>query len=158
MQRIRVLIVIVLVIAAGACQKKDRAGSQDSADSSGVDARPGMMAVPGDTLGRGPWRWVFTVTPTERIVCPVPERYALEFLPDSTVRVILDCNRGSGPYHADGKSVRIGPIATTRMMCPPGTIDTVFAKELDTARGWFMQGDTLMFDLAADSGTMRFVR
>jgi heat shock protein HslJ len=158
MTRFRVLIVMALVIAASACQKKDREGSDHAADSLRVDARPGMLAVPGDTIARGPWRWVFTVTPAERIVCPIPERYALEFLPDSTVRVILDCNRGSGPYHADGKTLRIGPIATTRMMCPEGTIDTVFAKELDAARGWFMQGDTLMLDLFADSGTMRFVR
>lgn len=157
MKHLRVLIVIALVIAASACQKKN-AESGDGADSSGVAARPGMMAVPGDTLGRGPWRWVFTVTPVARVVCPVPERYALEFLPDSTARVILDCNRGSGSYHVDGKSFRIGPIASTRMMCPPGTIDTEFAKELDAARGWFMQGDTLMLDLFADSGTMRFVR
>jgi heat shock protein HslJ len=152
------LLVIALLAMTGACAKKEGGESRSNQDTTAVAARPGMMPVPGDSLGPGPWQWVFTVTPVERIVCPVPERYMLEFFPDSTVRVILDCNRGSGPYHVDGKSFRIGPIATTRMMCPSGSLDTVFAKELDAARNWFMHGDTLMLDLFADSGTMHFVR
>ncbi|HET6462616.1 MAG TPA: META domain-containing protein [Candidatus Krumholzibacteria bacterium] len=111
-----------------------------------------------DSIGRGPWRWIATQTPVKRITCVDPDMYALTFLPDGTARIIMDCNRGSGSYHLDGKSIRIGPVATTRMMCPPGSMDTIFGQEIDAARTWFMQGDTLMLDLMADSGTMRFVR
>jgi len=37
-------------------------------------------------------------------------------------------------------------------------MDAVFGNSIGAARSWFMQSDTLMLDLMADSGTMRFVR
>jgi heat shock protein HslJ len=150
------LIVIAVVVMSAGCSKKNEQ-SQPRTETSDVDARPGMIPVP-DSLAPGPWRWIATVTPVERIAPPAPENYTLEFLADSTLSAQLDCNRGSGQYHVDGKSIRIGPLAATRMACPPGSLDSVFAQELDAARNWFMQGDTLMLDLLADSGTMRFVR
>ena len=150
--------VLVLMTVMAACEKKDSGETHATADTTAADVSPGMLPVSGDSLARGPWRWIATVTPVERITAPDPGRYTLEFLPDSLLAAQLDCNRGSGAYHLDGKSIRIGPLATTRMMCPPGSLDTKFAQQLDAARVWFMQGDTLMLDLFADSGTMRFVR
>jgi len=146
--------VAAVILAAGCARKSpdaNRAATQ-SADTAAV-----ATAVT-DSIGRGPWKWVATVTPVKRIACTNPDVYTLTFLPDSTVRMVIDCNRGSGSYHIDGKSIRIGPVATTRMMCPPGSMDTVFGQEIDAARVWFTQSDTLMLDLLADSGTMRFVR
>ena len=153
----RILIVFGVLVLSSNCAKKSE-DTQAKQETNEFDARPGMIPVPGDSLARGPWRWIATVTPVERITCTNPDNYTLEFLPDSTVRAQFDCNRGSGAYHLDGKSIRIGPLAATRMMCPPGSMDSEFGKELDGVRNWFMQGDTLMFDLLADSGTMRFVR
>jgi len=157
MKEIGVFLLLALWILAAGCEKK---GGESAAENHAgeVDARPGMIPVPGETLARGPWRWVATVTPVERIAPPNPENYTIEFLPDSTARVMLDCNQGNGRYHVDGKSLTIGPIAATRMMCPPGTMDAEFGKQLDGVRNWFMQGDTLMMDIFADSGTMRFVQ
>jgi heat shock protein HslJ len=56
----------------------------------------------------------------------------------------------------DGKSILIGPLATTRMMCPDGSLDAKFAQQLEAARTIFFRGDTLFMDLFADSGTMKF--
>lgn len=153
-------VIVLFALAMGCGKKADHSGANSNlADSSGSVAQDTSRALaPGDTLGRGPWRWIATVTPVARIASPNPDVYTLEFLPDNTVRALLDCNRGSGRYNLDGKSIRIGPLAATRMMCPPGSMDSVFGKELDAARIWFMQGDTLMLDLFADSGTMRLVR
>lgn len=153
-----VLFVLAVAAALGACTKKSEA-PRETADSTGVDARPGMIPVPSDsTIAPGTWRWVGTVTPVERIVPPSPDNYTLEFMPDGRVDAKLDCNGGSGGYRIDGKSIRFGPLATTKMMCPPGSMDVKFAQQIDAARIWFMHGDTLMIDLYADSGTMRLVR
>ncbi|HET6350320.1 MAG TPA: META domain-containing protein [Candidatus Krumholzibacteria bacterium] len=162
MKRTHAWVAVVLMVLAPGCQKKSEqaanSGATEDSTQQEVSARPGMLAVPGDSLARGPWYWLGTVTPVERIVPPSPDTYTLEFLPDSTLRALLDCNRGSGNYHVSGKRIRIGPIAATRMMCPPGSLDAEFGKQLDAARAWFMQGDTLMMDLFADGGTMHFVR
>ena len=154
MKNTRVLVWLAAVlIAAGCAKKKQNADTGAAADTTQIGT-----AAPADSADRGPWRWIATVTPTGRVACNNPDMYTLTFLPDSTVRVLIDCNRGSGRYHVDGKSIRIGPVATTRMMCPPGSMDATFGKQIDAARGWFLQADTLMLDLMADSGTMRFVR
>jgi len=149
------------LLLVASCGKSDRARTEHAGrgDSSiAVSPVPAHKSATGDTIGRGPWRWIATVTPVERIACSNPDVYTLTFLPDSTVRLLIDCNRGSGNYHIDGKSIRIGPVATTRMMCPPGSMDSVFGRQIDAARVWFMRGDTLMLDLMADSGTMCFTR
>jgi len=151
-----IVVFVVLGLVALGCQRKSGAPPADTSAGK-VVARPGMLPVPGPSLPRGPWRWIATVTPAGRIACPNPELYSLEFLPDSTVRAAVDCNRGSGHYHVAGRSLRIGPVATTRMVCLPGTKGEEFGKEIDGVRTWFTSGDTLMLDLTADSGTMRFV-
>jgi len=154
MKNMRVLVWLAAVLIAAGCAKK----KQNADSGATADTTQNATAAPADSAERGPWRWIATVTPTERIVCNNPDMYTLTFLPDSTVRVLIDCNRGSGRYQVDGKSIRIGPVATTRMMCPPGSMDATFGKQIDAARGWFLEADTLMLDLMADSGTMRFVR
>jgi heat shock protein HslJ len=152
----RVLVWMAAVLLTAGCAKKNSPADHVAVRDS---SRTAVAApAPGDTLGRGPWRWVATQTPVELVVCKNPDMYTVEFLPDSTVRALLDCNRGSGRYHVAGhQQLQIGPLAATRMMCPPGTMDATFAQELGGVRSWFMQADTLMLDLTADSGTMRLI-
>jgi para-nitrobenzyl esterase len=149
---------LLWVLLVAACAKKETPETRTAADSPAVDARPGMLPVPGEGPAGGPWHWVGSVTTAERIDSPDPARYTIEFASDTLLAAQIDCNRGSGSYHRDGGSIRIGPLATTRMMCPPGSKDTVFAQHLDASRAWSMQGDTLVLDLVDDSGKMRFVR
>ena len=149
----------LLVALASGCQKKSGDGAQSAHDAdSAAAAANAPLAAEADTLASGPWAWVATQTPVERIAPSNPENYTVAFMADSAVAVQADCNRGHGSARVEGQSIRFGAIATTRMMCPPGSLDTVFLQELDAARHWFMNGDTLMVDLFADSGTMRFVR
>jgi len=102
------------------------------------------------------WKWAGTQTPVERIVPDDPTQYTLEFLPDTTVVAQIDCNRGNGKYKLDGQAIAIGPLATTRMACPPGSLDGKFSQHLEAARHIFFGGDTLFMGLFADSGTMKF--
>lgn len=135
--------------AVASCQKKgDRAQQQSPVPQQSAITNPVGFV----------WKWEGTQTPVERIVPDDPTRYTLEFLPDTTVTAQIDCNRGHGKYTLDGPAITIGPLATTRMACPPGSLDTVFGKQLDAARIMFFRGDTLYLDLYADSGTMQFTQ
>ena len=87
-----------------------------------------------------------------------PSNYTLEFQTAETVLVKADCNTGSGSYKVEGSSITFGPMAMTRMMCPPGSLDTKFLQGLGAARIYRVALDHMMFDLAADSGTMLFAR
>jgi heat shock protein HslJ len=157
------LSIIGLVVVTAACQRKQGAesgagtGTADNAAQS-ADAPAASPMGAADTLGTGPWGWVATQTPVEWIASPDPARYTVSFAADSAVSVRADCNRGHGSYHVDGSAIHFGPLATTRMMCPPGSKDGVFLQQLEAARHWFTREDTLMMDLLADSGTMRFVK
>jgi len=144
--------VAVLAVAglATGCGKKE--SSEPAETAGGPPASEVVITSPVGFV----WQWEGTQTPVERITPARPSDYTLEFMPDTTVVAKIDCNRGHGKYRMEGKSILIGPLATTRMACPPGSLDAQFAQQLDAARVIFFRGDTLYLDLFADSGTMRF--
>jgi heat shock protein HslJ len=145
MKTFRLLIWMAALVTMVACATKERNVGRDT------------TAAPGDTLARGPWQWIGSAGSAGFTRCQNPERYTLTFLPDSTVRLLIDCNNGGGPYHTDGHRIGLGPFATTRMMCPPGSLDSMFAAQLQTADTWRMNADTLELNLPAEI-RMQFLR
>ena len=101
------------------------------------------------------WKWEGTQTPVESVTPKVAANYTLEFL-IGKVNVKADCNTGSGTYTVSGSSITFGPMAMTRMMCQPDSLDTKFLQQLGSARTFRVEGDKLMMDLVADGGTMQF--
>jgi heat shock protein HslJ len=87
-----------------------------------------------------------------------PENYTAEFLPDGSLVVRADCNRGRGQFSTtDDRQLEISPIATTMAACPEGSIGSDFVQALGNAGGYFFQDGNLFIDLVFDSGTMQFV-
>ncbi len=123
-----------------------------------VPADKGAARVRTAEAAAGLWHWEATVTPVERIGTANPERYTLELQPGGVVLVRADCNRGRGSYEIGEGRIRFNPIATTRMACPPGSLDSRYLKDLQRATIFFVAGGKLFLDLPADSGTMRFAR
>lgn len=102
------------------------------------------------------WEWEAFVSPAEQIVVPAPERYPLELTPDGKVRVRFDCNRGGGSYQiADGK-LSFGPLMSTRMACPPGSLGDRYGRELGRVAAFFLESGKLYLELPGDSDTLRF--
>ncbi|HEX6791360.1 MAG TPA: META domain-containing protein [Candidatus Krumholzibacteria bacterium] len=160
MKRACVWLMAILVVASASCAKKNggQAEHNAGADSTGgVAASPGMAPVPQDSIPRGPWKWLGTVGPADTTRCPDPSQYTITFLPDSTARLLLFCNRGSGKYNLAGRSIHVGPIAMTRMACPPPTVDAEFGQQVESADTWTVSGDTLRLEING-FGTMHFMR
>jgi heat shock protein HslJ len=151
-QAARIATVLVVVGLAAGCGKKE---GSEPAETAGSTEQPASQVEITSPVGFV-WKWEGTQTPVERIIPPNPADYTLEFLPDTTVTAQIDCNRGHGKYRLEGKSILIGPLATTRMACPPGSLDGKFLQHLEAARSIFFRGDSLFMDLFADSGTMKF--
>jgi heat shock protein HslJ len=110
------------------------------------------------TLTGVTWMWAYTITPVDVFTPSDPASYTLELGADGRAVIRADCNRGNGAYTLNGSELRFGPMAMTQAMCAPGSLDTRFAQQLAGSAHTFWHGDTLMIDLAMDSGTMRFVR
>ena len=106
----------------------------------------------------GVWHWEATVTPVEQIGTANSARYTLELQPGGLALVRADCNRGRGSYEIGDDRITFGPIVTTRMACPPGSLDGRYLKDLQRATIFFVEGGKLFLDLPMDSGTMRFAR
>jgi heat shock protein HslJ len=123
-----------------------------------VNAPPPPLAAPGDALLTNTvWTWQGTQFPNGARIAPdAPERYTLVFQPGGMVNVRADCNRGSGSYLLNAGQLTFGPIALTKMMCPPGSLDSEFLKALGTVSAQGMSGSDLVLTLQGNAGTMRF--
>ena len=118
-------------------------------------ARSEHTTEPRSILGTT-WQWEETITPVEKVAVPGPERYTILFQDDGTARIQFDCNRGSGSYtFADGQ-LTFGPLVSTRMACPPDSMDAPFMRDLQRVASFFVQDGKLYLELPFDSGTMRF--
>jgi heat shock protein HslJ len=84
-----------------------------------------------------------------------PSRYTLTFNEDGTLQAQVDCNSGSGSYTLDGTNLTFGPIATTRMACPEGSLDSVFAEDLAAVVSYALVDGNLNLTLSTD-GVMEF--
>lgn len=111
-----------------------------------------------DGLKDTAWRWEALQTRAEKITVPNPANYTLKFMPDGKVQAQVDCNRGVGGYKASGSSLTFSGIGVTRAACAPGSLDSRFLQSLEAARIYKIDGDAMLVDLFADSGTMQFVR
>lgn len=89
---------------------------------------------------------------------PDPARFTLRFGSDGRASLRLDCNRGAGNWKsipaADGLSgqLQLGPIATTRALCPPPHLDDRIARDLAYVRGYLLRDGKLYLTLMADGG------
>ncbi len=152
---------LLLTTAALACGPKAGGEKRDSAAAAPMQPAAAPAAapvVPPPSLAGSSWQWLRFVTPVETVTPDDPSRYTVAFGADSALTVRADCNRGRGQYITDGNKVTFSPIALTRMGCPPGSLDTRFARELQRVAVYAVRGDTLLLELPVDSGTLLFLR
>ena len=119
------------------------------------------MATPAaaDTVGLvGPvWRLVqFRGGDDTRLTPDDPAKYTLEFKPDGSVNARIDCNRGHGTWKSSGPSLELGPLALTRMACPPGSLHDRIVKHWSSIRSYVLKDGHLHLSLMADGGIYEF--
>jgi len=102
------------------------------------------------------WQWESTVTPVETITVSSPEQYTLLLAEDGTLKAKFDCNNGGGNYEISEGTLSFGPMMSTRMACPEGSLDVAFMRDLERVSSFFLEGGNLYLELPYDSGTMKF--
>ncbi len=84
-------------------------------------------------------------------------RYELSFEPEGVLLVQADCNRGRGTWKETlPASIEFGAIATTRMACPPGSLDTRFLSDLGYTRSFVIRDGHLFLATMADGAILEF--
>jgi len=93
-----------------------------------------------------------TVKPTD------PSLYSMRLDADGTVSMRLNCNSATGSWHSEpgrepiSGSFEFGPIAATRALCPPPTLDEQIAAHAGYIRSYVMKDGRLYLSLMADGG------
>lgn len=85
--------------------------------------------------------------------------YEMQLAADGSAAFRLDCNRATSRWESTGPGqVTFTPLAMTRAMCPPGSLDSRVARELGYVRSYMLVGDRLTLNMMADGGNLVWVR
>jgi heat shock protein HslJ len=102
------------------------------------------------------WQWISTITPVEKIAVPNPEHYTIILTDDGKLQGRFDCNRGGGEFKISPSKLSFGLLLSTRMACPPDSLDGPFMRDQQRVASFFVQDGLLYLELPYDSGTMEF--
>ncbi|PWW83107.1 hypothetical protein CR164_00655 [Prosthecochloris marina] len=87
-----------------------------------------------------------------------PLLYTMELKGDSTVHMRLNCNNASGTWTSEASSdpsngsFEFGPLATTKALCPPPSMDEQIASHAQYVRSYLLKEGKLHLSLMADGG------
>ena len=86
-----------------------------------------------------------------------PSAYTMRLNGDGTVQMRLNCNRANGTWSAEASgpssgSFGFGPLAVTRALCPPPSLDERVAAHAEYVRSYLLQDGRLYLSLMADGG------
>jgi heat shock protein HslJ len=87
-----------------------------------------------------------------------PSLYVMTLHADGTVAMRLNCNRATGSWSAEPSADRsngrfqFGPLAATRALCPPPSLDERFVADAASVRGYMIRDGRLSLSLMADAG------
>ena len=82
-------------------------------------------------------------------------KYTITFGASGRLTAQLDCNRASGMWKsvAEGQ-LEIGPLAVTRMFCPPPSLSDQLGTDLRYVRSYVLRDVRLYLSLMADGGIL----
>jgi para-nitrobenzyl esterase len=116
------------------------------------------LLAPQAELAGSAWQLVEIQSMDDSVTRPDDgSKYTLAFDADGRVSLRADCNRGSGTWtSAQPSQLQFGPIAATRAMCPPGSLDARFLRDLGYVRSYVLREGRLYLALMADGGIYVF--
>jgi heat shock protein HslJ len=89
-----------------------------------------------------------------------PSLYTMRLNGDGTVTMRLDCNRANGSWSAEPSAdpsngrFEFGPLAGTRALCPPPSLDEQVTAQAPYVRGYLLKDGKLYLSLMADGGIL----
>ena len=105
-------------------------------------------------LGGTSWHLVKFQGGDGKILAPDDRsKYTLAFGSNGALSARIDCNRGRGSWTSPGPGqVRLGLLALTRAMCPPGSLHDQVVRQWSYVRSYVVKDGHLYLSLMADGG------
>jgi putative lipoprotein len=118
----------------------------------------GVRLSPGPELAGTSWQLVkFQGGDGTELTPDASQKYTIAFGTDGRVSARIDCNRGNGTWRSGGPNhLEFGPLALTRMMCPPGSLHDRIARHWPYVRSYIIRDGHLFLSLMADGGIYEF--
>ncbi|AHF05650.1 hypothetical protein MARPU_15605 [Marichromatium purpuratum 984] len=98
------------------------------------------------------WRLVEIQSMDDQVYVPEEgAEYSLELHDDGMVAIRADCQLGTGTWASDTPGqLRFGAIATTRALCPPGSLSERYLAQFQWVRSYVIEGGHLFLATMAD--------
>ena len=113
------------------------------------------MPAPSQDLAGTNWRLLELRPPDggAKVLPTTPDQYTLRFGADGRLAAQLDCNRGNGVFSVGpAQRLTLGPLASTRMMCPPSPLGARLPREIEGENGYRIEGGQLHIEAADKAG------
>ena len=151
--------ILAVGLLLGTAQCRPAPEKASDTPSPPANSQPAPAPVPASAgLGGTSWRLVkfqggdsLTLTPDDKA------KYTIAFGTDGRLSARIDCNRGRGTWKSSGPpQLKLGPLALTRAMCPPGSLHDRLVKQLTNVRSYVIKDGHLFLSLMADGGIYEF--
>jgi len=118
----------------------------------------GLTPVSAGELAGTSWQLLNIASMDDRVDVPdSPSKYTLEFKPDGTAQIVADCNRGAGSWTSESAGrLQFGPLASTRALCPPGSLSERYLAQFEWVRSYVLEGGHLFLATMADGSIIEF--
>ena len=149
--------VALAALLCAACMSDPNLSPRSGAPSYGpAGAMPPTLSSAANELAIPTWHWQRTRLPGgQEVTAAAPDRYTLRFEGGGRVLVRADCNRGSGKYEVNGPSMKLTPVALTRMACEGASQESAFVQGLSQVTAYAINGKELVLTLQG-GGAMTF--
>ena len=109
-------------------------------------------------LGGTSWRLLNIKSMDDTVYTPEdPAHYTLEFGTDGSMRVLADCNRGTGAWSSSAAGqLLFGDIAATQALCPPGSLHDRYLAQFAWVRSYVIEDGHLFLATMADGSIIEF--
>ncbi len=128
-----------------------------------VQSAPPAAAGPAGPLAGTEWRLVEIQSMDDAVGTKRPadsSLFRMRLGADGTVNMRLDCNRANGSWTATPSAdpsngqFAFGPLAGTRALCPPPSLDEEITRQAPFVRGYLLKDGRLYLSLMADGGIL----
>ena len=86
-----------------------------------------------------------------------PAAYTLDFLADGSMRVLADCNRGTGSWTSEAPGqLQFGDIAATQALCLPDSLHDRYMSQFKWVRSYVLKDGHLFLATMADGSIIEF--